>query len=306
MKVIRIISLLCILVLIECGEEALEVSITSPLNGSLVNGILKVMADATDNAVCVSFYINDSRAHVAGMAPFVYVWNTFVLADSSSHTIYAIAEDSKGNEVMSDSIWVMIDNGNMIFADDFESYLPATYPHAGWFEIWMGAGSDHTYVDPDVACNGLQSFRLRGLADWVRTDGVELALGDIARLTYQTSLMIPSSEPTGALFGFFLLLDPQLGTIYNGILFCHDDSLVYARGFAVDNTGRMWSYDTWYNVKITLDYAQLRMSVWLDDEQIVFDLPAVPRDWTDTFALATEYGSAGMVYYDDVKIFESE
>jgi len=82
--------------------------------------------------------------------------------------------------------------------------------------------------------------------------------------------------------------------------------LVYARGIAQDSTGRMWSYDTWYTIKVTLDYAQLRMNVWLDDEQIVFNLPAVPRDWTDTFALATEYGSAGIVYYDDLKIFESE
>jgi hypothetical protein len=47
------------------------------------------------------------------------------------------------------------------------------------------------------------------------------------------------------------------------------------------------------------------MNVWVDNEQIVFGLPAVPRDWADTFALATEYGKAGVVYYDDINIYET-
>jgi hypothetical protein len=117
--------------------------------------------------------------------------------------------------------------------------------------------------------------------------------------------MIPSGAPTGAVFGFFVLLNPQLGTIYNGIWFSHADSSVYARGIVEDSTGYIWRYDTWYSVRVTLDFMQLRMNAWLNDDQIVFDLPAVPLDWTDTFALATEHGKAGIVYFDDVNIFET-
>jgi hypothetical protein len=59
-------------------------------------------------------------------------------------------------------------------------------------------------------------------------------------------------------------------------------------------------------VKAVLNYDALLMDVWIDDQQIVFDLPAVPSGWTDTFALATEHGAGGIVYYDDVIIYDSE
>jgi hypothetical protein len=243
--------------------------------------------------------------HVADNAPFVYIWNTFGLIEHSSHILYALAEDRKGNQVCSESVSVLVENSNKVFVDDFEAYSPGSYPRAGWFEIWMGAGSNHTYVDDSVGFAGTQGFRLRGLDSWVRTDGVELYLNDVECLTYEVSLMLPSGEPTGALFGFFVLLNPQLGTIYNGIWFSHTDSSVYARGVVEDSTGYIWEYDTWYTVRVILDFNELKMNTWVNDEQVVFDLPAVPLSWTDTFALATEYGKAGIVYYDDVDIFES-
>ncbi|MGB7055408.1 MAG: Ig-like domain-containing protein [bacterium] len=305
MKVEKILALALLFALLTCGDEAFEVSINYPVDGALVSGILRILADASDNVASVSFCADDSCLGVARAAPFLHIWNTFILPDSSSHIIYAIAEDRKGNEVYSDSVSVMVYNGNVVFADDFESYLPNRYPDAGWFEIWMGAGSNHTYVDSSVANSGTQSLRLRGLTNWVRTDGVELVLSDVDHLTYETSLMIPSQEPTGALFGFFVLINPQVGTIYNGIWFSYTDSSVYARGIVEDSTGYIWRHDTWYSVKVTLDYTQLKMNTWLNDEQIVFDLPAVPLNWTDTFALATEYGNAGIVYYDDISIFET-
>ena len=306
MKVEKILVIVFAFALLECGDEALEVSITHPLDGTLVNGILRISADASDNVASIAFYANDSCLGETRTAPFVHVWNTFTLPDSSTQVVYAIAEDRKGNEVVSDSVSVIVHNGNVIFADDFEPYQSGSYPEACWFEIWMGAGSAHTYVEDGSGLDGTRGFRLRGLSDWVRTDGVELAFDNVQELTYETSLMIPSGDPTGALFGFFVLLNPQLGAIYNGIWFSHADSSVYARGIVEDSTGYVWQYDTWYSVRVVLDFAQLRMNAWLDGDQIVFDLPAVPLDWTDTFALATEYGEAGIVYFDNINIFEPE
>jgi hypothetical protein len=291
-------------VFLSCGDEPLEVIISYPINGSTVNGILRVAADVSDNVASVSFYIDDSCMHVAGTAPFFYIWNTFKWIEHSSHILYVIAEDRQGSQVCSDSVSVTVENGNVLFADDFEAYVPHSYPEAGWFEIWMGAGSSQTYVNDGIGHGGTQGFQLRGSEDWARTDGVELVLSGVRYLTYETSLMMPSQEKTGALFGFFLLLNPQLGTIYNGIWFRHGDSSVYARGIDEDSTGFIWKYDTWYSVKVTLDYNQLMMNAWLDDEQIVFDLPAAPGDLTDSFALSTEYGTAGTVYYDNVRILE--
>jgi hypothetical protein len=293
-------------ILLRCGEETLDVTITYPVDGSLVAGIVRIEAEASDNARCVFFYMDDVCIDTCGVAPFMCCWNTFGHDDSSSHYLYAIARDIVGNEVCSDSVVAVVDNGDMIFADDYEPYPAHTYPHAAWYEIWIGAGSEHTYVDTGIASSGWQSFRLRGLASWVRTDGVELNLTDIERLTYELSVMIPSSDSTGALLGFFYSLNPQLGTIYNGIWFRSEDNYVYARGIVEDSTGFQWRYDTWHRVKVALDYVQLRMNVWFDDEQIVIDLPAVPREWTDTFALATEYGSAGTVYFDDLRVFDCQ
>lgn len=294
-----------LLALLTCGDEALEVSIDYPVDGSTVSGILRVRVNASDNIANVSFFIDDSCMHVARAAPFTYIWNTFNSIEHSSPVLYAIAEDRKGNQVCSESVSVIVENGNKVFVDDFELYLPGSYPDGVWFEIWMGAGSNHTYVDDGIGCGGTQGFQLRGLNSWVRTDGVELVLSDVKHLTYETSLMIPSQEPTGALFGFFVLINPQVGTIHNGIWFSYTDSSVYARGIVEDSTGYIWRHDTWYSVKVTLDYTQLKMNTWLNDEQIVFDLPAVPLNWTHTFALATEYGNAGIVYYDDIIIFET-
>lgn len=304
MKANTICLLFLMLVLLKCNDEQIWVSFVNPVDNSSVSGILRIEVEAGDDVKSVDFYIDDSCKYVSHAAPFCYIWNTFDLADSSSHVIYLVGEDRKGNEVFSDTVLVMVDNEDTVFADSFEPYFPGLYPDAGWFEIWLGLGNSHTYVTQDNANSGAQSFRLRGTADWVRTDGVELVLGDIAQLTYEVALMIPSEDATGGLFGFFVLVNPTLGTIYNGVWFSYEDGLVYARGLFEDSTGFAWQHDMWYKVRVSLDYVGLKMNVWLDDEQVVFDLLAAPLAVTDTFALATEYGNAGIVYYDDIKIFE--
>ena len=297
---------LSFLLILNCGEQVLEITVTSPADGSQVNGILRIQTRTSSNTVIVAFYVDDICIDTCRSAPFACCWNTFEHADSAAHCIYAIAQDRDGEELCSDSVRVFVDNGDMIFADDFESYFPSSYPHAGWFEIWAGAGGSHTYVDGEVAQSGAQSFRLRGLGDWPRTDGVEISLPDIQRLTYELNVMITSLDSTGALFGFFSLINPTTGMISNGVLFDRVDGMVYAHGAVEDSTGYRWQRDTWYAVRVSLDFVALEMDVWINDEQIVFDLPAVPSWWTDTFALATEYGAAGIVYYDNVKIFQQE
>lgn len=302
MKVIIFISIVLLFTLVTCGEdEYSEVHITVPQDGAIVGGMVRVETNVSA-ALEVQFYVDDTLVYTCDSAPFVFTWNTFRLPNGSSHIIFAKVECMNYDEVYSDTVLVTADNGTMIFADDFESYLPGDYPYAGWFEIWAGAGSSYTFVEWGIAGPAERSFRLEGTDDWVRTDGVELVLDDIDQLTYETSLMIPSADTTGALFGFFVMLSPSLGTIYNGVRFSSGDRLVYARGALVTNTGHMWEHDTWYSVRVTLDYSQTIMDVWLDEEQIVSGLAAMPRDLTDTFALATEYGARGVVYYDDVKL----
>jgi hypothetical protein len=69
--------------------------------------------------------------------------------------------------------------------------------------------------------------------------------------------------------------------IYNGVMFEYADGLIYVHGAVEDSTGQAWLYDTWYSVKVSLDYVGLLMNVWVDGVQVVFDLPAVPCEWAD-------------------------
>ncbi len=305
MKVIKWFIALFVLFSLMCSDKPLQVNIEHPVDGAAVAGIQRITVNASDNVVHVSFFIDDSCVYIADDEPFTCLWNTYESVEGSSHMIYAIAEDRKGNQVYSESITVTVENGEILFSDDFEEYLPLSYPEVAWFAVWSGAGNNHTFVVPGMGYGGTNGFRLTGLDSWVRTDGVELALDSIQRLIYEVSLMIPSGEPTGALFGFFVMLNPQLGTIYNGIWFSHTDSTVYARGVIEDSTGYIWRHDTWYRARVMLDYGELKMNVWLNEQQIVFDLPAVHCALTDTFVLATEHGKAGLVYYDDISIRRS-
>ncbi len=306
MKQQAYIVICCVLLFCSCGDTPPELDITFPHEGALINGIVQVVIEASDDVVQVDFFIDDTLLYTCRALPFVFSWNTFALIDSTVHTVCAKATDRTDNETYSDTVSVIVYNGRMIFADDFESYVPNIYPYAGWFEIWVGAGSSHSYVEGGIAYAGAQSFRLSGTQHWVRTDGVELVLANIHELTYETCLMIPSGQSTGALFGFYMQINPTLGAIYNGIWFRQQDSSVYARGITEDSTGFQWQNDVWYEVRAVLNYDALMMDVWIDDQQIVYDLPAMPSGWADTFALATEYGAGGIVYYDDIMIYNSE
>jgi hypothetical protein len=306
MKVTRFLKMVPLFIMLKCANSPPEVSITYPLDASVVSGIIRITVEASDDVMEVLFYVDDSCTYVCRAAPFGYVWNTFCLPDSSAHSLYVIARDRHGNETYSTVVSVIVANGNMILADDFESYLPRKYPIEVWFEIWPGVGLDSTYVESGTAHSGAQSFRLCGNDNLVRTDGVEPIFDTIHILTYEVSLMIPAGDTTGALFGFFVLLNPSLGTIHNGIWFRGEDGLVYARGADEDSTGLSWSNDVWYTVRVSLDYDQLKMNAWVDGAQVVFDLPAMPLILTDTFALATQYGAGGIVYYDDIMIFEGD
>ena len=74
------------------------VSITSPVNGSEVSGLVNINATASDNigVVSVSFYIDGSLHHTKNEAPYNYAHNFDNLNDGT-HTIAVVAMDAAGN-----------------------------------------------------------------------------------------------------------------------------------------------------------------------------------------------------------------
>lgn len=75
-----------------------EVSITSPVNGSEVSGVVNINATATDNiaVASVSLYINTSLIQTINTSPYNYAYN-FENLNDGTHTIAVVAMDAAGN-----------------------------------------------------------------------------------------------------------------------------------------------------------------------------------------------------------------
>lgn len=290
-----------------CSDKPLEIEIASPETGASVQGVVPVQISIMNNDFITraDYYVNDSLVQTVLSEPFICYWNTFPVRNNVECSIYAWGHDRDVRSAVSDTVIVIVDNGTTLFADDFELYTPGVYPeYSGWYEIWEGAGEDCTYVIQPTAHTGQNSFRLSGTV-WPRTDGVVLTLEDIESLSYECSVMISPTQTTGALLGFFVLIQPDVGEIYNGVLLENSDRSIYVRGKSVVSTGRTWTPGQWYTLKISIDYVGGTMNVWLDNELLVSNLEPASRDTSRVFAIATEYGEEGVVYYDDIRIIDA-
>ena len=110
---ILISFVICIMLLSGCqvyDTESPTVSITYPMDGDSLSGVVTITATAEDNEgiLRVEFYIDDSLKHTDTDEPYSYQWNTSLLPDSSSHTIMAKAYDKAENVGESDVISVIV------------------------------------------------------------------------------------------------------------------------------------------------------------------------------------------------------
>lgn len=88
------------------------VNIISPQFGSLVTGLVQILADAWDDVAVdrVEFYANGDLLGVGSSAPYSAWWDTTREASDSAHILSARAIDTSGNEASSSAIWVQVDN----------------------------------------------------------------------------------------------------------------------------------------------------------------------------------------------------
>ena len=100
-KILIFISLIAIW---SCDEDKgdttpPELSITSPQTGSIVNQIVSINCEASDNdkVEFVKFFVNDSLdSFIVSAEPYIFEWNTNNL-QNETYSIKAIAEDASGN-----------------------------------------------------------------------------------------------------------------------------------------------------------------------------------------------------------------
>ena len=93
-------------------KSAPEVSIVSPASGSIVNEIVTITCEATDNEEVefVQFFVNDSLdSFLVSKEPYIFVWNTNSM-ENGTYSIKAVAQDVNGNSAESSLISLTVDN----------------------------------------------------------------------------------------------------------------------------------------------------------------------------------------------------
>lgn len=88
-----------------------QVSVSSPLAGSVLRSIVTLAADATDDRGVsrVEFYVDATWVGTASTAPFVVTWNASYAAEGG-HAITAVATDSASNGTTSAAVSVSVNN----------------------------------------------------------------------------------------------------------------------------------------------------------------------------------------------------
>lgn len=86
------------------------VSLTTPVNGAVVTGVVAFGANASDNlgVVRVEFYVNNGLLASDNTSPYEVSWNTSELTQGSSHILNARAYDEAGNVGTSQEASVLI------------------------------------------------------------------------------------------------------------------------------------------------------------------------------------------------------
>ena len=197
--------------------------------------------------------------------------------------------------------------GTLIFTDDFEQYDNSEYPDTkGWYNLWSGSGEDDSFVVSGLSHSGTNSFNLNGLGSWIRADGLDLDLTEVEELTYQVAVMIPAGSATTAKMGFFEEIDANTNTAYNQVRLNPGTQTFSIVGETGVTSESIWEYDTWYVIRVTVDYVNLLLDAWVDDTLEVEDLEAKAKDVSNIFFIATRNyadSEAGSLYFDDVSIW---
>jgi peptidoglycan/xylan/chitin deacetylase (PgdA/CDA1 family) len=99
--------------LIQVDTAAPQVTLTSPVNGATVSGVVRLEATASDTVsgvVRVDFYVDQKLLGTATSAPYRVNWNTNnkQQVPKGAHTIYAVAFDRAGNSVATTPITVTV------------------------------------------------------------------------------------------------------------------------------------------------------------------------------------------------------
>ena len=140
------------------------VRIAFPPSDTTVTGHVTIFAEATDNVAVshIDFYVDGQKCHTDSTMPYMYEWDCSVLADSSTHSVFAKALDASGNSGTSDTVTVLVRNGDTIAPEPVLDLAVIDSTASSVTLRWTAPGDDgaegrasaydvryiRTYIDP--------------------------------------------------------------------------------------------------------------------------------------------------------------
>ncbi|MFL3013196.1 MAG: Ig-like domain-containing protein [Candidatus Neomarinimicrobiota bacterium] len=105
-------------------------SLLYPFSGQTLNGLVNIIADASDDDSLhsVVFYINGDSVSVSNSAPFIYNWDTTLEFDDYYYVISLQVNDASGNYITLGPISVLVDNDENILVDTTPPTGAIVYP----------------------------------------------------------------------------------------------------------------------------------------------------------------------------------
>ena len=209
-----------------CADTTVpSVSVTAPVSGASVSGLVSVAASASDNVGVsrVEFWVDGVLAGTDAASPYVFSWDTTGVGDGA-HTVQARAFDAAGNSASS-SVSVTVANApscltggtvwqNQPFAlqsGSFSFGFDAT-PSAAGIDAVMGlssgAASDFTGLAAIVRFNGAGVIDARDGANYSAVNAIPYSAGTsyhfvlvVNVATHSYSAFVTPAGGTQALIG---------------------------------------------------------------------------------------------------------
>ena len=162
------------------------VALTSPTSGATLSGSVPLTATASDNIGVsrVDFLVDGAVVGQGTLSggTYTYTWDT-TPASTGSHTVRARATDAAGNNTLSSTVTVTVDQGSALFSENFSTNGP---DNTGWsLTEWTLDASDQTGASGSKSILG---SAVPAFSTVTRTASVTVKLPASPRLTYWRKL----------------------------------------------------------------------------------------------------------------------
>ncbi len=210
-----------------------------------------------------------------------------------------LSNPSTGVSMGNSNVVIRIQDDEMLFYDDFESYLPGFFPGNGWTLVYGGAGPEVQRIEAPPGGRSGQAFHMTGVSGWVARayHPVELP----PRFTMECLLY--SGE--GAGFGAYNPALGPWGDHYATVVFLGGQIQALLRAY--QNLGQIdilysplipYQPNTWYRIRSVVDLASRSFDVYVDDQRVGQGLPILEPGLPS----GLEASSSGSFWLDEVKV----